>query len=516
MIYYLTINIIIVTFNAPMEYVYITCDDRTFKTKRETIGNILFGPIPLDGHLYLDTDPDYFEEILEELRVSSTNILYSLDFFQFKEKHQNIQLADIILDIGGKIFHTRKDTLNKSLYFATLFNWNKQYRNNLDISQQSYFIDQEPTKFRKIINYLRNIDPDPGPYADYYLIDKKPKKLIISNQSHHNNKSPIIIKDEGEMIEEEKKRNVKMNYENKKQTKDIERYNNDQIFRANCYFDILKKKRGNDNLNIFVANTSEKKFVFCEKHIDRHTIKIKHHICYINNLQFTTNTGIRNIQIDFYAGSQLYNKSALDAINPYMIKNITNIPKLHQHPYSDGTIIEVTLTRPGILQVGYDCHQEDPDFYDNLKTYQDYIDKQSFYQIQPNNNGLESRNVIPMGHNVSALIIKKNPEFDQLKISYEDEVFKIIDQSNEHLYYNDQYKDEYYYLEIGNAFEKTIIHENKHYYNNQRNKKQIVYDFFNSFPNGKIQLSYQTDIYVVYYNEIWYHLPGVYLLYGNF
>lgn len=104
-----------------MDLISITCDDRTFKTKRKTINN-LFGTLPPNqSHINLDTDPDYFEEILEELRESSGAILNITEYLDLRYNVRQIREANLELDVGGKRFYTRKETLCRSNYFATMF-----------------------------------------------------------------------------------------------------------------------------------------------------------------------------------------------------------------------------------------------------------------------------------------------------------------------------------------------------------------------------------------------------------
>jgi hypothetical protein len=80
----------------------------------------------------------------------------------------------IVLNVGGTMFETMKDTLLKSAYFEAFF----RFENN------DYFIDRDPEMFRHVLNLLR--DPDynfPKEYIselDFYGVDRiyKPKKLI--------------------------------------------------------------------------------------------------------------------------------------------------------------------------------------------------------------------------------------------------------------------------------------------------------------------------------------------------
>lgn len=322
-----------------MDYVTITCDDRTFKTKRKTIGNILFGPIPLDGHIYLDSDPDYFEEILEDLRVSSDIILNTLDFFRFKDTVKDIRRANVILDVGGKIFYTTKETLNRCKYFATLFDWNEKHLNSFTCSQP-IFIDQEPTKFRKIINHLRNIDPDPGPYADFYQVNK----LQFVYKDLDNN-SPITIRSTKQMTEDYLSKDDKDDKKNKeKNEKHSADYNYHHVVQYARSRSMRKEEYNKYNDHYFYPTISrkEKQYGTTRREVHHITLlpKKNGYYNYISNLQLITNTGIKKISID--TGGQLL--LICDASNPYMITNIQNLPDLVKCPMTLYTL-EVVLTR---------------------------------------------------------------------------------------------------------------------------------------------------------------------------
>lgn len=91
-------------------------------------------------------------------------------------------MSIIILDVGGSLFKTTKETLCKSAYFETLLSENWEGSNSEPI-----FIDQSPKLFKHVLCFLR--DPKyryPTKYQyllDFYLIKYTPENLYDESES---------------------------------------------------------------------------------------------------------------------------------------------------------------------------------------------------------------------------------------------------------------------------------------------------------------------------------------------
>lgn len=85
-------------------------------------------------------------------------------------------MATVTLNVGGKIFITTKDTLNRSAYFAALLShkWS-------ETCDKPIFIDRSPTGFKHVLDFLRdNQYRVPAKYEYeliYYQIEYKPENI---------------------------------------------------------------------------------------------------------------------------------------------------------------------------------------------------------------------------------------------------------------------------------------------------------------------------------------------------
>jgi hypothetical protein len=402
--------------------------------------------------------------------------------------------------VGGKIFYTTKETLNRCKYFATLFDWNEKHLNSFTHSQP-IFIDQEPTKFRKIINHLRNIDPDPGPYADFYQINKL--QFIYKNL---DNNSPIIIKSTKQMADDDLSRND-INEEEEKNTKEMnEKYKVDFRYRQMVEYarsrNMRKKEYHNKYNDLFPTTIRKEKQYLLTREVHNITLRPKQmHYNYISNLQLITNTGIKKISIRI--GSQLLLKC--DASNPYMITNIQKyLPDLLKCPWTHYEI-EVVLTRSGMLQIEYDSIADNK--YNKIH-HEGEICKMPFYQIE---NATYS-SYIETKQNTSALLIKKNPNYDQLILSHKDgkdhNIFLIIDKSNEHEYVHDDFKDTYY-VKISEIISTKVT------VGSFPSKIDTIDENINYLYYFEIILNYSTPVYIISYNQMILNKDGIFLRYSS-
>jgi hypothetical protein len=277
-----------------------------------------------------------------------------------------------------------------------MFEWNEKYL--LSHPNQPMFIDREPDKFRKILNYLRNIDSDPGLYAEFYQIKRSSIRYHTNNEYKLPAKReslPIQIQDQPIEIDDED--NIKRLH-----------------FQMSCRLD---KWTINNKFRYSTVSKETKK---------EHTIYLDYKLArfYLCNLRFITNTGIKSISLSLN-NNYIY---VDDARNSNMLKNLQNLPHLYVYPWAQYKV-EVELTRPGFLQILYNGvdYKEINKIGKQMCKYQHtyYYGRTDTITRRP-----------PYFTNTSTLIIKKNSDFDTLILSYHHMIITTIDEVSDQMMYD--------------------------------------------------------------------------------
>jgi len=301
-----------------MECITIICDDQKFKTRRRTIDGF-FSLQPEQVDLKLDVDPEYFLPILEDLREKFETLVSDPEF---RSQIGKINVADLELDVGGTTFWTSKETLSKSDYFKTTFNW----------GQSITFIDRNPKKFRQLLNYLRGIESDPGVYADFYLIER-PLEIMEEEQNPEKLMEPYIRRDIPFVIENQ----------------------------------IGLVPRGPKIKQSYVKNTGGSLIDFY--------LQLSQYGSLIDNIKLISDRGIKSYCIKYSSGCYHVQIIEDDHQNSYIFENLKLCPKIYLSK-ADPLHFNFELTGPGYLQLTFDLHFDSynikyaiPQTYNLIKYY---------------------------------------------------------------------------------------------------------------------------------------------------
>lgn len=167
-----------------MKYIDIKLINGSYKCLHSTIEGVLNFHKENNNKYYIGRTYEGISSLIKYIRGELID--FPLEHIEELFIHDILKISEnvpiiVILNIGGIIFHIRKDVLLRSNYFKSFLKWNSPI--NTEINDTYYidltdkYIDRDPELFLKVMKYIENpycnnLDDIPKQVQDYYGISE--------------------------------------------------------------------------------------------------------------------------------------------------------------------------------------------------------------------------------------------------------------------------------------------------------------------------------------------------------